>query len=255
MSERPAAAILSSIMSSNQQIPVSFADLSGDALETMATAGDEVLECTRVLTKVKANVVGEILKEQGTFYEWNHYPDGDVYDSETHAQYYYHAHRGAIGEHGHFHTFLRRAGMPAGVTTVAYEGDVEWPKDSEELTHFAAISMDKLGYPTHLFTTHRWVSGECWYDGGDVIAMLDRFNIDHAWPSWPTNRWITAMLRLFRPQIISLVRMRDRAVADWQAAHPALDVFEDRELEITSITPISVDDQIRAVEHALSRST
>ncbi|WP_446730895.1 DUF6969 family protein [Pseudomonas sp. SST3] len=30
-----------------------------------------------------------------------------VYDRDSHAQYYYHAHReGGVG-HGHFHTFIR----------------------------------------------------------------------------------------------------------------------------------------------------
>ena len=48
------------------------------------------------------------------------------------------------------------------------------------------------------------------------------------------------MLRLFRPQVISLIRLRDRAVDDWRAGHPGIDVFEDRELEISSMAPISV---------------
>jgi hypothetical protein len=81
--------------------------------------------------------------------------------------------------------------------------------------------------------------------------MLDRFAIDHANPSWPANRWIGAMLRLFRPQIEALVRARDAALADWARRHPGRDVFEDRELEITSHVAISVEEQIAAVEAAL----
>ena len=80
-------------------------------LETMARAGEQILECYRVLEKTGGNVVAEVLRGQGTFYEFDHYPDGDVYDPETHSQFYYHAHR--EGEHGHFHTFLREKGMPA----------------------------------------------------------------------------------------------------------------------------------------------
>jgi hypothetical protein len=68
----------------------------------------------------------------------------------------------------------------------------------------------------------------------DVIRMLDRFEVDHANPSWPANRWLTAMLRLFRPQIEALILARDAALADWARTHPGKDVFEDRELEITS---------------------
>ncbi|GBD41698.1 hypothetical protein HRbin39_01082 [bacterium HR39] len=81
--------------------------------------------------------------------------------------------------------------------------------------------------------------------------MLDRFEIDHAWPSWPTNRWLGAMVRLFRPQIARLLIERDRAVEAWQRRHPDRDVYEDRELEVTSILPVSIDDQIRRIEERL----
>jgi hypothetical protein len=86
-----------------------------------------------------------------------------------------------------------------------------------------------------------------------VIAMLDRFEIDHAYPSWPTNRWITAMLRLFRPTIEALVRERDTRLADWAARHPDRAVYEDRALETISDAAISVEDQIAAVAAALGR--
>ena len=56
-----------------------------------------------LLTKAGANAVRELLKGEGTYYEWNHYPDGNIYDNETHSQYYYYAYR--ENEHDHFHTF------------------------------------------------------------------------------------------------------------------------------------------------------
>ena len=229
-------------------------DLSGlprRRLEAMAAAGEEILECTRVLHKAGANVVGEILKGQGKFYEWNHYPEGDVHDSETHSQYYYHAHRGEAGEHGHFHTFLRQPGMPPGVKPAPYDGDEAWPQGKDALSHLVAISMDAHGAPTELFTTNRWVTGEAWYSARDVCAMLDRFLVDHAYPSWPTNRWLSAMVRLYHPQIVGLIEARDEAVAKWRDAHPERDVYEDRELEITSALEIAVEERIEAVRRAL----
>ena len=94
-----------------------LADLPPPMLERMAGAAVEVQRCERALTKSGDNVVAELLRNAGTFYEWEHYPKGDVYDPDSHAQYYYHAH--AEGErpkeHGHFHTFLRQPGMPKGV--------------------------------------------------------------------------------------------------------------------------------------------
>ncbi len=230
-----------------------FATIPRERLQRMAAAGREVMECYRVLSKANLNVVGEILREQGTFYEWDHYPKGDIYDSETHSQYYYHAHRGATGEHGHFHTFLRKKGMPAEIEPIAHKGEVDWPEGDDVITHLIAISMDKLGYPTHLFTTNRWVTGENWFEAGDVLRMVDHFEMDHAQPSWPTNRWLSAMLILFQPQIAHLLRLRDEAVADWGEKHQGNDVFEDRDLEITSIMPISVDQQIEQIESALER--
>ena len=93
-----------------------FERFSEDQLIAMHQAGAEVLECYRVLAKAKANTVGELLRGQGEFLEWDHYPKGDVVDWETHSQYYYHAHpkKNRPGEHGHFHTFLRYKGMPGG---------------------------------------------------------------------------------------------------------------------------------------------
>ena len=36
--------------------------------------------------------------------------------------------------------------------------------------------------------------------------------IDHARPSWPANRWITALMRMFRPQIVELLHARDAEI-------------------------------------------
>ena len=232
---------------------VTLTELSRGELETMLAAGEDILECYRVLDRTGDNIVGELLRGQGKFYEWNHYPDGDVYDNETHAQYFYHAHPTELrgGEHGHFHTFLRAKGMPTGATPAPYDGEVEWPAGDDALSHLIGISMDAKGFPTALFSTNRWVTGETWYPGEDVCAMLERFAIGHAQPSWPVNRWVTAMLRLFRPHIRNLVAGRDAAVARWRETHPGRDVFEDRELEITSHTPISVEKETARVRTAL----
>lgn len=226
--------------------------LPRDELQRMAAAGAEIAEISGILRKTGDNVVGEILRGQGTFYEWDHYPAGDVYDHETHAQYYYHAHpqdQRFESEHGHFHTFLRAKGMPEEIQPAPVAGKA--PDLAESLSHLIAISMDPAGEPIRLFTVNRWVTGEVWYKGKDVCALLDRFRIGHAQPSWPANRWITAMLVLFAPQIRELVRIRDRSVEAWQAKHPDRDAFEDRDLEVTSYLDISVEQQRSDVAAAL----
>ena len=226
--------------------------LPAKRLREMAGAGDRILECYRVLRKSDANVVAEVLRGQGEFYEWDHYPKGDVYDHETHGQYYYHAHPADLrgGEHGHFHTFVRPKGMPAGVKPAPL-ADFKPPKDKNDaLSHLVAISTNKAGYPVRLFTTNRWVTGETWYAAKDVIRLVDRFLMDLAYPSWPVNIWITEMLRLFRPQIEELLLARDRTVGRWQADHPEGNTCEDRGLEITSVIEISVERQIEEVRRA-----
>ena len=223
--------------------------LSPARLESMLAAGEEALECERVLKKAGLNIVGEILRGQGQFYEYTHYPHDDVCDRESHAQYYYHAHRGIPGEHGHFHTFVRRTGMPEGVTPVPH---AEAPAGDEAIAHLIAISMDAYGWPIGLFATNRWVVGETWYPAEDVIQMIDRFTIDHAYPSWPVNRWISAVLRLFRPQIETLVRERDRVVADWGKRYVDVDVLEDRRLDVTGYRLISVEGQLQQLRAALA---
>jgi len=237
---------------------VSLDTLARDDLAAMAEAGRQIQDCYRVLRKSDANVVAEVLKDQGEFFEWDHYPKGDVYDWDSHSQYYYHAHppenrAHRYGEeHGHFHTFLRPRGMPAEIRPAPLD-DYQPPEEANDaLTHFIGISMDAAGYPIRLFTTNRWVTGETWYVAEDVIAMLEKFEVDQARPSWPTNVWITNLLRLFRPDIERLLGKRDRTVAAWQAAHPGTNAYEDRNLELTSIAAISVEDRICAVERALA---
>ena len=220
-----------------------------EALESMATAGEQVLECYRVLQKSGSNVVAEVLRGQGKFYEFDHYPKGDVYDPETYSQYFYHAHR--EGEHGHFHTFLREEGMPEDCRPAAQSEAPFMKERDDKISHLIAISMNRAGFPIGLFTTNRWITADNWYKADDVIKMLDRFEMDLASPSWPVNIWLTAMLCLFRPQIMELVRERDATVANWQKEHPDVDAFEDRGCDITSDRKISVAAQIKRVNEAL----
>lgn len=230
-------------------------DCDTPQLQAMLAAADELLNVYRVIAKTEDNIVGLLLRQSETFYEWDHYPKGDVYDPETHSQYYYHAHRGATGEHGHFHTFLRARGMPPGVHPLPLERDEVWPSGNDALAHLVAISMNAYGVPTHLFSTNRWVTGETLYGADDVITMLDRFQMDLIWPEWPVNRWLSAMMVLFRPQIEALLHRRDAVIRDRIAAGTDGDVLEDRELEITALTSIDADAQIAAIRDRLGLAT
>jgi hypothetical protein len=228
------------------QIGMDAADESGDEL---IEAAAEVLDCMRVLAKSGSNLVAEAL---GTheFTEWDHYPPDDVRDAESHAQYYFHAHPVSDkreADYGHFHTFLRAKGMPGGIAPPQVPPQTAKELPDEPICHLIAISMTREGLPDRLFTTNRWVAGDTWYAAPDVIKMLDRFVIDLSRPSWPLNRWLTAMLVLFRPQILQLLHERDERIAAWQAEHPDVEVYEDRRLEITSSRKISIEEQIHSL--------
>lgn len=112
--------------------------------------------------------------------------------------------------------------------------------------------MDAWGRPIGLFAVNRWVTGETWYPAETMIEMLPRFSIEHAWPSWPVNRWISAMLQLFQPHIQALLNHRDAVISAWQQTHPGVDVLEDRNLEVTGYLPISVDEWMTLLTQAAS---
>jgi hypothetical protein len=235
-------------------------------IERMASAAAVIADCRRDLAARNRNIISEVLAGNPAS-EWRHYPNGEVYDPKSHAQYFYHMHPVSgrpIQEHGHFHTFLRAEGMPVGSAPLILPeiavADVPVPPPQapplkrgtrDEVSHLVAIAVDCRGEPIRLFTTNRWVTGETWYRADDVIRMLDRFTITEVEPSETLNRWVGAMLRLFRPQIAALLRMRDETVMAWRRRRRT-QVFEDPALEITSSFDIGFDTQLAFLDRVRS---
>jgi hypothetical protein len=218
-------------------------------LENLAMAAAEVVDCMRVLAKSGSNLVAEVLAGR-EFIQFEHYPPNDVLDPESQAQYYFHAHppeRGTWNDYGHFHLFLRGSGIAENSVPAA----LSFPQPPREMTddicHLIAISMDRSGRPVRLFTTNRWVTAETWFAATNAIEMLDRFVVDLSWPSWPLNRWLTAMLVLYQPHIEKLIEERDRVIDAHQAAYPHSDAFEDRALEVTSGIDIDLDKRLTQI--------
>ncbi len=259
-----------------------FARLSRAQLESMAAGGIAVQASQRALEAAGSSPLAAALQHATTVYEWQHYPAGDVYDPDSHAQYFYHAHPpgerrdGApdgAPEHGHFHTFLRERGMPPGVRPLvmpelAIADNPAAPKaplvasapqtvageEADAWCHLVSIAMDAQGRPLRFFTTNRWVTSETWYPAADVARMLDRFALGPMPPSPELNRWVAAMIGLYKPMLADLVARRDAAVMDWRRRRRAkVHVFDDRRLEVISVLDIDVDSQIAAVAAALRR--
>lgn len=231
--------------------------LSRTKLHAMFDAAAEAIECLAAMADRGKNPVTEALNGADAVEEWAHFPAGDVIDPVTHSQFYYHAHAAeerASGEHGHFHCFVRPKLLFPDDAPMAVADNAASVSQTAWVAHLAGISTDERGNPIRLFTTNRWVTDEVWYGAETVIAMLDRFDMTVDQPSADLNRWVSAIIHLFRPQIAVLLRERDTAIAQWRIDHPERDVFEDRQLQIVSETPIDLLAQIRAVETALAGS-
>jgi hypothetical protein len=224
----------------------------------MKTAAAVIREIRDTLSD-DGGILTAVTAGEDALVEWQHYPAADVYDSQTHAQYFYHAHppaQRAPREHGHFHTFLRAAGMPLGVaplvlpeTAVADAGPAA-PQAAplkrgrrDKVSHLIAIALNARGEPIRLFTTNRWVTGETWYRADDVIRMLDCFTVGADDGPVVANRWVSALVALFRPQIVHLLRLRDETVMGWRRRRRT-NVFEDTRLEITSTFDVNLDTQL-----------
>jgi hypothetical protein len=146
---------------------------------------------------------------------WEHYPDDDARDRETRSRWYYHVHAPGDrdpAEHGHFHLFLHRSQMddPAATMAVPAEGE----EAQAFVAHIAGLSIDHQGIPIAWFATNRWVTDEFLYPAATMIAHLDRYNVDATPEDDLVNRFLTAMVALYRPELSDLLRERDAALAE-----------------------------------------
>ena len=235
-------------------------NLSKKQIEKMHQSAQIVSETMRVLQKSETNIVGEMLKTVDDYFEWEHIPADDVYDRHSHSQYYYHTHQKSEDgtnihddEHGHFHSFIRGKGIPEGILPVALP-DFNQDMDISDInTHIIGIGMDTYGTPIRLFTVNRWVTGETWYSARDLISMLDSFEIDNIRPSWPVNLWLTHIISMYRPEIEQLILQRDETIKKWEKDHPNIEnVYEDRNLEVTSYLNINLLEQAKKIEDQVS---
>jgi hypothetical protein len=166
---------------------------------------------------------------------WEHYPEHDAVSPHNGSRYFYHCHpveeRGA-GEHGHFHLFLPKLVMESPNEAKCAPTDLE--TDRADVVHIAALSVSPEGLPISMFTVNRWVCDEWLFSQGDIMSVIEGFDLTDAEGDPLVNRWLTAMVHLAKPIIDRLLAERDErlAAAHWDG--------EDRDIEVISIAPIDL---------------
>ena len=213
--------------SMNPAGPDDLSYLSQTRLRAMLRASEAIGSAVGEMAAKGSHPVAEALRGAANFALEAHYPDGDVFDVESGAQYYYHAHRADTPEHGHFHSFARRGDGPS---------------------HLVAVSMDSWGQPLALFTVNRWVTGDTWRPAAAVCSLLDGFRFAE---QTPLSQWLSAILVLYRPDIEGLIEARDVVIDKRRRERPGDDVLEDRGLEVTARIAINHERQVRRVQRTL----
>jgi hypothetical protein len=178
----------------------------------------ELLNLLEELERQGTTVIDLVTRGQ-TVEPWRLYPrEHGVFDRQTRCQFYYHTH-GSDHEAGHFHTVRLFA---------------------DHTAHLVAISIGADGWPQALFTLNLWAIGDAYASAADLRRYVARFHLrDHVGPS-RLVRFVNLVFRAFGPEVERLQDEKVAALARHRAAHPDLDVFEDRSLEILSCTAIDV---------------
>lgn len=214
----------------------------------------EKIEAARIVTDMIVRMASEgrplmtrVLPATGAIC-WEHYPDDDARDRETRSRWYYHVHAPGDrdpAEHGHFHLFLHRTQMDEGAEIIAApaEGD-----DAPALVaHIAGLSIDRQGIPITWFATNRWVTDEFMHPAEVLTAHLDCFNVDHTDEDDAVNRFLTAMVALYRDELGQLLRERDAALACLQKVAGPESIYESGNAVLASLA-IDIDDKIESLE-------
>lgn len=230
--------------------PVAFETLPPARLARMAEAGQRLIGTARILAKTGDSVVDEVTRDCGPIHPYTHYPEGDVVDRESGAQFFFHMHpiaplNGAPGLNGHFHCFVPAPGE-------AREAGVQPLRRGSGMAHLVAVEVDRQSLPVRLFTTNRWVTDETWVEAPAAARLADRFVVELARPSLSVSIWLSSLMRLFQPQIVALLAARDAAIAALASLNPGVDPFECRALEVPSAMAVSVEAQMAGLRAALA---
>ena len=208
-----------------------------------------VIETVTQMAQEQRPLMLRVLPEGGESNVWTHYPKGDARDAKTKSRWYYHVHAPGSrdeGEHGHFHLFLHRTQLPKG-----FEPTV-WPPQGEDckahVTHLVGLSIDTIGIPRAWFTVNRFVTNEFLFPADVMIEHLPDFNVDQTKEDDLVNRFVTAMVALYREEIAELLRQRDLRHAELVVEHGDKAYEKQSGVEVLSQIRIDLDAKISSLD-------
>ncbi|MDX1704014.1 MAG: hypothetical protein R3235_06965 [Altererythrobacter ishigakiensis] len=212
-------------------------------------AAHTVIETITQMAQEQRPLMLRVLPDGGDSHFWKHYPKGDARDAKTRSRWYYHVHAPGSrdeGEHGHFHLFLHRTQLPKGLEPKV------WPPQGEDckahVTHLVGLSIDTVGIPRAWFTVNRFVTNEFLFPADVMIEHLPDFNVDETKEDDLVNRFVTAMVALYREEIAELLRQRDARHAELVAKHGEKGYEKESGVEVLSQIPIDLDAKISSLD-------
>lgn len=202
-------------------------------LDRRLAAAAELVAALRDIEAGGRNLVAAFVGES-PFVAFRHYPENDIWDPASRAQFYFHGHNpGTRGEEaGHIHCFYRPGGR----------------ESAEAPHHLVAIALDAAGRPCALFTTNRWVTEESFLPAPAARGVAEGYAPSGA--DVP-SRVVAALFGLYREAIKSLLDERDARLAARAADAPGRDPFEDRALEIVSHLSIDLEATLEELRRTL----
>ncbi len=183
--------------------------------------------------------------------EMRHFPDDDVFDSTTGAQYFLHRHAaGQAPPSVHIHFFQRWAPTELALN----EADTI-------TTHLAALELNDSGDPQAWFVVNQWVVGDYWQPAEDTIRLFSDWKINAADEGRGSDvpeichRWLAAYLRLnLMETIYPLLNERDELLDKLIDAQPGTNVLDERSHEVLSYRAIDFNAQLASWKRRFRRT-
>jgi hypothetical protein len=230
-----------------------FKDLDESRLGQLYDAASASVRAFGAATKVHGSMIQTWVAGQAVTAD-THYPAGELVDSKSGSQAFYHCHRPELNEHGHLHLFYHatKSGKRRYFSS-KQAASKRWLRTAP--SHLLAIGFNAHGLPISLFTVNRWVTGGHWFDAHTTLSCIKKFSLAPSGQFRHGKDWLTQFLRLYAPLIEILLMQRDAAlakqakrVANFEAA------LDDESLE--NLSWISIDwqaDLARLEKRVLAR--